>query len=112
MKTSKPRRRKIVGSNTPAAKLNRFITDFEPLEQELRTVCICPVERMIVELKLTPRKVKEIQRRTGYFCHWFAPAHAAMQRHGLLYPRVHSWEAWLARYKKRRKDVASILKTH
>lgn len=67
---------------------------------------------MIVELRLTPRIVSDIRRRTGYFCHWFAAAHAAMKRHRLLYPRERAWERWLVRYKKRRHAATLMLRSN
>lgn len=91
-------------------RLRLFVSDFQPLERELKHGNSCSVEQMIVELRLTARKVEKIRRVTGYYCHWFAPAYAAMRRHGLLWPRDRSWERWLLRYRARRKAVLAALR--
>lgn len=89
----------------------RFILDFEPLEGSLsrtsrRGVYEMTPEQMIVELRLSPKKVREIKRRTGYsFYAWFTEAYRVMKRHGLLDPKNSSWESWLTRYREKRSTA-------
>jgi len=86
-----------------------FRADFAALEKNLRqerkigrgAVVMTP-ERMIVELGLTPKLVPAVEKHYGITLHWFAPAYAAMRRHGLLAaPRTKSWDEWIALYRAR-----------
>lgn len=74
-----------------------FLRDFQCFEKEIAAGVSCPVERMIVELRLTPRRAAQIQRRLNVSFHWVAPAYAVMKKHGLL-PMTNSWSDWLTRY--------------
>jgi hypothetical protein len=67
---------------------------------------------MIVELRMTPSRVFEIERQTGYFCHWFATAYAAMRRRQLLPQRLDCWRKWLEKYEKKRRCMLAQLGLH
>jgi len=84
-----------------------FIADFRPLERALAQGVSCPVERIIVELGITPSNVRAIERAAGARFHWFRPTYAAMKKHGLI-PINRSWGDWLKRY-NRAKNGCQIL---
>lgn len=42
--------------------LDQFLADFSPLERELGRGVACPVERMVVELQLTPARAKKTEK--------------------------------------------------
>lgn len=86
-----------------------FRSDFSALEKNLRqerkfgpgAVVMTP-ERMIIELGLTPKLATQVEKHYGVTLRWFAPAYAAMRRHGLLAaPRTKSWDEWIAKYRER-----------
>lgn len=79
-----------------------FLTDFKPLERELARGTSCPVERMIVELGITPRNVRSMERGAGIEFPWFRPAYVVMKRHGLV-PTDRSWDNWMRRYTMAKK---------
>ncbi len=96
--------------NRSAKSEIRFLLDFAPLEEALafgkRRKCgVLTPEMMIVELRLTPKRVAEIERRNEIRLPWFAPAYWAMRRHGLLRLRTRSWERWLAIYHRKRGAI-------
>lgn len=80
-----------------------FARDFAALESALlrqrreRVVVMTP-EQLIVELALTPRKVKRIEKRFGIKLKWHSGAYAALCRHRLMPVRPTGWEVWLERY--------------
>ncbi|MFZ5497222.1 MAG: hypothetical protein ACOZE5_18020 [Verrucomicrobiota bacterium] len=84
---------------------SRLLSDFAPLEEALRKRVDCPVERMIVELGLTPKRVAVLEK-LGYAgsLGWFQTAYRVMRRHRLL-GRGLTWEQWLVEYHKRRREV-------
>lgn len=89
---------------------NRFLRDFSSLEMELAKGTSCPVERMIVELDLTPRNVRAKERRAGISFAWYRTPYLAMKRHSLL-PVGRSWTKWLERYARARQKAALALRS-
>lgn len=90
------------------SKVRQFNDDFAPLERALEMGVVCPVERMIVELGLTPHRVKKLEvRYPDTVARWFFPAYKVMVRHRML-GRGLSWEGWLAEYRRRRRNHASM----
>ena len=79
----------------------RFLADFSLLERELRRGVACPVERMIIELELTPGRVRQIEQNQGIKLPWFTATYSTMKRHRLLEEST-SWEDWLSQYRARR----------
>lgn len=61
-------------------------------------------ERMIIELKLTPWCVAQIESSNGIELKWFQPAYAVLQKHGLLKSRRLIWEDWLVEYRRAKRS--------
>lgn len=86
-----------------------FRTDFAPLEWSLARkkksggVVMTP-ERMIIVLKLTPRRVVQIESSNGIKLKWFQLAYAVLQKHGLLKTRNLIWEDWLVEYRRAKRS--------
>ncbi len=86
--------------------------DFAALEMTLRreaelpnrTTIMSP-DRMVVELRLTPEKARDIEARGGIDLRWVDPVYSAMKRHGLYPERRTSWETWLKKYHQRRLQL-------
>ena len=61
-------------------------------------------ERMIIELKLTPKRVAQMESLNGIELKWFQPAYAVLQKHGLLKNRKLIWEDWLVEYREAKRS--------
>lgn len=79
-----------------------FTADFAGLEKALAQGVGHPIERLILDLNFTPKDVRTIERYFGTKLSWFAPAYAALRRHGLLKPHV-DWGQWLKLYRKKQQ---------
>jgi hypothetical protein len=85
----------------------KFREDFENLEQALRKEkanggCVMTPERMVVELRLQPRLVRNIEKQYHIKLPWFLPVYTALEYHRLL-PWSKSWDKWLVRYRAKQK---------
>ena len=67
------------------------------MEQSIASGVSVPIERMVVELGLTPRNLRSRERFSGISMAWAKPAFKAMKRHDLM-PASKSWADWLQRY--------------
>lgn len=88
-----------------------FFRDFAPLEASLGRGAkagstVMTPEQMIVELHLTPRLVRRLERRYRILFPWFAPTYTILVRHGLLPSARTDWEGWLKSYRKRRTEAS------
>jgi len=83
--------------------IGRFLKDFAPLEREIGRGVTCPVERMVIELQLTPERAKEVEKQYGIALPWFATTYSTLKRHSLL--GTASWENWLSQYRLRRSHA-------
>lgn len=88
-----------------------FFRDFAPLEASLAHGAkaggtVMTPEQMIVELNLTPRLVRRLERRYRILFPWFAPTYAILKRHDLTPSARTSWEGWLKSYRKRRTEAS------
>jgi hypothetical protein len=81
-----------------------FIRDFQEMEMQLANGVSCPVERMIVELAMTPSNLRSREKTAGMRFGWFASLYAAMERHDLV-PTSKSWDLWLQTYCERKEDA-------
>jgi len=81
--------------------LDPFLADFSQLEHELGRGVACPLERMVVELRLTPARVRKIEQHYGTKLPWFAAIYSTLKRHQLL-GKSTSWADWLHQYRLRR----------
>jgi len=82
-----------------------FAQDFAALEAALRRqrrqrVVVMTPEQLVVELRLTPRSVKQIERRFGVSFRWHAATYAALRRHKLMPRKRMLWETWLQQYQR------------
>ena len=84
--------------------IDRFLADFSPLERELGRGVACPVERMVVELQLTPARAKKTEKEYGLALPWFTATYSTLKRHRLL-GKSTSWEHWLSEYRLRRSQA-------
>lgn len=87
----------------------RFLEDFRALQESLAIKHMFSAEKLIVELRLTPRLVASLKKGQGLDLTWFHAAYAAMRRHGLL-PENTSWPAWLKRYRKKQEHCLACLR--
>lgn len=79
---------------------DQFLADFSQLQRELGRGVACPLERMVIELQLTPSRVREIEQRYGTKLPWFSVTYSTLKRHRLL-GKTTSWENWLSQYRQR-----------
>jgi hypothetical protein len=92
------------------SKNANFQADFADLRRALnrerrlpRGGVVMTPERMIVELRLTPKKVATLEAEYGISLPWFAPAYAALKRHSLFPRRKLAWGKWLKLYQAKRQ---------
>lgn len=85
--------------------MNNFLADFASLEAALARGVDVPLERMIVELRLTPEKIAKLERREGVKLQWFPGVYRALRRHHLLLRDTPTWNAWLEEYRRRRNKI-------
>jgi hypothetical protein len=98
------RSKKTKGSMIHRGKaIGSFLKDFAPLEREIGRGVTCPVERMVIELHLTPERAKEVEEQYGIALPWFAATYSTLKRHSLL--GTTSWENWLRQYRLRRSQA-------
>lgn len=112
MKTSRPR---LCDRRTWQALRNaaRFEADFADFERALRfgtlfeTTIMTP-EQMVVELRLTSARVRDMRQRLSLAFPWAGPTHALLRRHALFPAAKMDWEKWLGQYRALRRRHAEV----
>lgn len=92
-------------------KAAKFDSDFAPLERAIRYAAlingdVLTPEQMVIELDLTPARLREMEMRTNLRFGCLASAYEILARHSLFPAARTTWGEWLVKYRDARRKHA------